>query len=94
MLADVCRDVRAPTKQAPAEARWATWTKYHVKWVGSAVPVLPITPQRIEAVAAEMKRAKYRLIETTSRRRRGTACPTRSARMPFGRSSTRSPVRA
>ena len=39
---------------------WTTWNKLHLRWFGESTPVVPITPESIKAVAAQMKTAAYR----------------------------------
>ena len=37
-----------------------TWKRMHVRWYGPDEPVLPITPEKIEAVASQMCHLRYR----------------------------------
>ena len=53
----------ATSSVAPHAARWATWTKMHHKWFGTgpgALPVLPLTPESLRAVAAMLIAGGYR----------------------------------
>merc|ERR1712078_247635 len=36
------------------------WTKLHKKWFGNWTPVLPLTPEKIRAVASQMRQRRYR----------------------------------
>ena len=53
----------ATSSVAPYAARWTTWVKMHTKWFGSgpgALPVLPLTPESLRAVAAMLIAGGYR----------------------------------
>ena len=39
---------------------WQTWSKLHYRWFGSATEVLPLTPNGLRAIAAQMKSGGYR----------------------------------
>ena len=60
ILDDLHRDVLAPSSRATQEALWRTWASCHTRWWGLAVPVLPLTVQKLEAVAAQLKFGGYR----------------------------------
>ena len=38
---------------------WATWAQFHATWFGD-YDMVPITPEKVEAVGAMLKRGKYR----------------------------------
>ena len=42
------------------QSNWRTWLAFHLRWFGASMPPLPLTPQGIRAVAAQMKEAHYR----------------------------------
>ena len=53
----------ATSSVAPYAARWTTWVKMHTRWFGSgsgALPVLPLTPESLRAVAAMLITGGYR----------------------------------
>jgi hypothetical protein len=54
------RDVVVPGTARAKASSWATWQYYHQRWHGTDEPTLPLTPTKIEAVAAQMKAQGYR----------------------------------
>ena len=53
----------ATSSVAPHAARWTTWVKMHRQWFGTgpgALPVLPLTPVSLRAVAAMLIAGGYR----------------------------------
>ena len=37
-----------------------TWLRMHQRWFGEEVPLLPLSPAKIEAVSAQMCQLRYR----------------------------------
>ena len=60
ILADLHRDVLAPSSRATQDSLWRTWTLLHERWWGNSAPLLPLTVQKLEAVAAQLKLGGYR----------------------------------
>ena len=53
----------ATSSVASHAARWTTWVKMHKRWFGEgtgAIPVLPLTPETLRAVAAMLISGNYR----------------------------------
>ena len=60
LLAQLEKDKLAPSTAVGRESQLRTWTIFHVRWFGTAKPILPLTVESIKAVAAQMKGAGYR----------------------------------
>jgi len=59
-LENLERDVFANTVTGPRDSHMKTWTRYHHRWFGNSVPVLPLTSQKLRAVGAMFKEGAYR----------------------------------
>lgn len=53
-------DMYALTSKAPRDARLVTWQKFHCWWYGEAVPMLPLTTDKICKVSALFKAGGYK----------------------------------
>ena len=60
LLEDLAHDVIRSGTAAGRESCIKTWTTLHHRWWGTSVPVLPITPCKLRAIAAQMKQRGYR----------------------------------
>ena len=54
------KDIYAPGTLQSRQTHRNTWEYLHRRWFGADVPVLPLTPNSIRAVAAQMKHSTYR----------------------------------
>lgn len=59
-LEELRRDYSAASSRSSVDAHFATWSAFHTSWFGQHVPVLPITPETLEAVSSMFKRGRYR----------------------------------
>ena len=59
-LGELERDVTAASSTGSRDSLWKTWTCFHHRWFGRSEPPLPLTPEKIKAVASMMKAGKYR----------------------------------
>ena len=59
-LEDLVTDFAARSNVRPRETQQTTWEYFHTKWFGPEVPVLPLTVEKIQGVAAQFKRGRYR----------------------------------
>ena len=59
-LEDLVTDYVARSNVRPRETQQTTWEYFHMKWFGPQVPVLPLTVEKIQGVAAQFKRGRYR----------------------------------
>ena len=50
----------AKSNVGPASSLMKTWSRMHHRWFGEEVPVLPITREKLEAVASQMCSMRYR----------------------------------
>eukprot|EP00974_Lingulodinium_polyedra_P010509 1010542-Lingulodinium_polyedra.AAC.1 len=50
----------AASARASVRSLWATWGLFHREWFGPAVPILPLTQEKILAVAACFKEGGYK----------------------------------
>ena len=59
-LADLERDVHAPSARGPQASYFRTWETLHYRWFGDDVPALPLTVEKIRCVSALLKGGGYR----------------------------------
>jgi hypothetical protein len=59
-LQELYTDMSAASSRATACSLWATWGHFHDQWFGQVVEVLPLTQEKIFAVAACFKKGGYR----------------------------------
>ena len=59
-LLELEKDMYARTSAGPREALLATWEKFHTLWYGDAVPVLPLTEDKLVHVTALFKAGGYK----------------------------------
>ena len=60
LLSELDADVSANSAKMSLASLWRTWNCLHAEWHGDSVPALPLTPDKIKAVAALMKFRGYR----------------------------------
>lgn len=60
---DLCSDMYASSSRAPRDARLKTWIKFHQKWFGDEVGVLPITEDKLVKVSSLFKRGGYKCVK-------------------------------
>jgi len=60
LLDELEKDVVALSTAESRASHRVTWTRFHMRWFGVEVPVLPLTPVKIQAVAAQFKAQGYR----------------------------------
>jgi hypothetical protein len=60
MLEQLQRDVTASSARGCKESHIGTWQSMHSEWFGPAVPFLPLTTERLSAVASLFKARGYR----------------------------------
>jgi hypothetical protein len=54
------RDMTTAGTSRVRQSNWRTWMAFHMRWHGAATPPLPLTPESLRAVAAQMKEEHYR----------------------------------
>ena len=60
LLGDLEEHKYASSSRPGMATHLRTWSKLHRKWFGSWAPVLPLTPEKIRAVASQMRQRRYR----------------------------------
>ena len=60
LLRELDADILAPSTAAARASNFRTWATFHMRWFGTALPILPVTADSLRAVAAQMKSAGYR----------------------------------
>eukprot|EP00435_Cladocopium_sp_Y103_P050142 s2443_g15.t1 len=62
-LDELHADMYASSSRAPRDALLKTWTKFHQKWYGDEVSVLPITEDKLLKVSSIFKRGGYKSVK-------------------------------
>lgn len=62
-LKDLHDDMYARSSRAPRDALLKTWSKFHCKWFGPEIEVLPITEDKILKVASLFKKGGYKSVK-------------------------------
>ena len=59
-LGTLFRDMSAASSRATNDSLWATWIVFHEEWFGHRIPALPLTQDKLFAVAACFKEGGYK----------------------------------
>ena len=59
-LQDLRRNMYSASGDIPREVQWRRWQQFHRSWFLDAVPVLPLTLEKVEAVASMFRKGRYR----------------------------------
>ena len=62
-LDELMQDVYAASSRAPRDALLNTWAKFHEKWFGSNVELLPLTEDKILKISSLFKKGGYKSVK-------------------------------
>jgi hypothetical protein len=55
-LQELYRDMGAASSKASSASLWSTWVRFHQEWFGPGVEAVPLTQEKVFAVAACFKK--------------------------------------